>query len=151
MVTAINFLLARPAASLTQTAVQGLTSSAVTALIWPTPTLDTTGMWASGQPTRLTPQRAGYYSITVTAGFVPNATGARMAEICRNGSANIIKQVSVATSGSAFNTVIQVVAPMVYFNGTTDYVEAYVDQNSGTTPLNTVPAFTTFEARWESN
>jgi hypothetical protein len=151
MVTAINFLLARPAASLTQTAVQGLTSTVVTALTWPTPTLDPTGMWASGQPTRLTPTKAGYYCVTLTVGFALNATGARAALICRNGAANTIKQVSHASSGSAFNTVVQVVAPLVFCNGTSDYLEGYADQNSGTSPLNTVAANTTFEAQWVSN
>lgn len=151
MVTAINFLLARPAASLVQAAAQGLTSSTVTALIWPTPTVDPTGMWSSLAPTKLTPKTAGYYSVTVACGFVPNATGARVIEICRNGQANVVNQVSLPSAGAAFNTYVQVTSPYVFLNGTTDYVEAYVDQNSGVTPLNTVPANTTFSIKWESN
>jgi hypothetical protein len=151
MVTAINFLLARPAASLQQSTLQGLTSSTITALIWPTPIVDATGMWASGQPTRLTPTKAGYYTFTTACGFVPNATGARVIEICRNGQANVVNSVSLPSAGSAFNTFIQVTAPWVYCNGTTDYVEVYVDQSSGTTPLNTVPSGTTLTAKWESN
>lgn len=141
----MTFLLNPPAFSAAQTSVQSIANATIVALTWPTPTLDTYGGWASGTPTRYTPQVPGYYDIAATYAAAPNGTGNRDILVNRNGTN--IAQCSMPTPSSADDTCIQVTAPLVLFNGTTDYFEIAVVQRSGGA-LNTVITLTQVDCKW---
>lgn len=141
----VTFLLNPPAFTAAQTSVQSIANASTIQLIWPTPTLDTYGGWASGTPTRYTPQVAGYYDIAATYGCVANATNDRDILVQRNGST--IAQQSLTAATASDTTCIQVVAPLVFFNGTGDYFEIAVVQRSGGA-LNTVIALTQVSAKF---
>jgi hypothetical protein len=141
----LTYLLNPPIATLVQTSVQALTTSVTTAMTWPTPAVDTYSGWASGTPTRYTPQVQGYYLAVGNVGFAANATGARSAQVAKNG-ATVANEVSLASAGSVFNTIVGVTS-LVFCNGTTDYLELNADQNSGG-PINTVVSRTSFTIMW---
>jgi hypothetical protein len=142
----LTYLLNPPIATLAQTSVQALTSSVVTALTWPTPTVDTYSGWASGTPTRYTPQVQGYYLCVGNVGFAANATGARDAQICKNGTGTVINEVAVGNAGT-FNSIVSVTS-LVFCNGSSDYLELYADQNSGSSLNTVVGGRTSFTIMW---
>ena len=78
-----------------------------------------------------------FRSITGTVQFAYNATGNRLALIMQNGTTTL-NQTGRASSANT-NTMGLQVATMVYFNGTTDYIELVVYQASGGN-LNTLTA-----------
>jgi hypothetical protein len=141
----LTYLLNPPIATLVQTSTQSLASSAATAITWPTPSVDTYSGWASGTPTRYTPQVQGYYLAVGNIGFAnTSSTGARDAQIAKNGS-TVINEVSVANAGT-FNSVVGVVS-LVFCNGTTDYIELSSNQNSGGA-IASVVGRTSFTIMW---
>jgi hypothetical protein len=142
----LNFLANPPIFSAAQTSVQALANGAFVAVTWPTPAYDPYGGYAAGNPSRYTPTAPGWYFAIGNIGWASNATGGRVAEICKNGSANVVNQVAAGNAGAAFNTVAGVVS-LVQCNGTTDYFELYSDQNSGG-PLNSVIAVTSLTVLW---
>lgn len=141
----IDFLTNVPLMIAAQASPQTLTTATITALTWPAPSVDTYTGWAAGTPTRYTPKVSGYYHIVGSASFAVNSTGSRSVSIRKNGVATDINQVTAVPS-SAFNQSIQVVST-IFFNGSTDYFEVYVDQGSGGN-LNTVVTLTSVTARW---
>ncbi len=144
----LTYLLNPPIATLVQTSVQTLTTSTVTAITWPTPAVDTYSGWASGTPTRYTPQVQGYYLAVGNIGFAStsSAPGARDAQICKNGTGTVVNEVSLGNA-AAFNTIVGV-ASLVFCNGTTDYLELYADQNSGANMNTVVGGRTSFTIMW---
>jgi hypothetical protein len=80
---------------------------------------------------RFTPNVAGYYQVNLYIQIGPaNYSGFAAVKLYKNGVA--IKDVGVVTPNvSEYPT--PSTTGMVYMNGTTDYLEAYVIQNSGTT------------------
>lgn len=75
---------------------------------------------------RFTPTVAGYYQVSASMNCSPANNFAAVA-IYKNGS--IYKQ--GANGGPSVNS--SIVSTIVYLNGTTDYIEAYAIQGSGTT------------------
>lgn len=81
---------------------------------------------------RFTPTIAGYYIINGNVALAASAGFCTVA-IFKNGSLAFAGSQAALLSGY---TIVNV-SSMVYFNGTTDYVELYCFQNSGST-LNTI-------------
>jgi len=100
-----------------------------TAVTWNTERVDTDGIWAAGTPTRFTPQTAGYYTVEGSINFLSNAAGFRSVAVRLNGTTVVRMQQSAAINGA--DTALAVTAGMHLFNGTTDYAEIMVYQNSG--------------------
>jgi hypothetical protein len=144
----LTYLLNPPIATLVQTSTQSIPSSAFTAITWPTPSVDTYSGWASGNPTRYTPQVAGYYLAIGNVGFAStsSAPGARDVQICKNGTGTVINEVALGNA-AVFNTIVGVVS-LVFCNGTTDYLELYADQNSGAPIATVVSGRTSFTIVW---
>lgn len=140
----VQFLTNPPLLIASQTGAQTISNATITALTWPSPTVDTYTAWSAGNPTRITPKYPGYYSITGSVAFAVNGSGARSVAIRKNGVATDLFQTTAAASG--FNQVNQVTG-ILLFNGSTDYVEIYVDQVSGGN-LNTVVTLTSVTALW---
>jgi hypothetical protein len=76
---------------------------------------------------RFTPTLAGYYQINITVNSSSNATGFVWGFIYKNGSS----YTGTYTANGNFGPNVAVSA-VVYLNGSTDYVEVYGGQNSGT-------------------
>jgi hypothetical protein len=85
---------------------------------------------ASTNPTRITPNIAGYYRVTSGASWATNTTGVRQVTVLKNGTAynlgtfgNII--------GAASNSMQTSTTGIIAMNGSTDYLEQQVAQTSG--------------------
>jgi hypothetical protein len=118
-----------PAFSAYASTTQSLTNNSLTKLVLGAEEFDTANAFDSTTNYRFTPQVAGYYQINATATLQGGAgTGAYQVVLVKNGS-------SVYKRTSYFGTVDLTVAAVniFYLNGSTDYVETYVYQNSGVT------------------
>jgi hypothetical protein len=92
---------------------------------------DTANCYDATTNYRFTPNVAGYYQVNLYIQIgLANYSGFAAVKLYKNGAA--IKDAAVVTAN-----VSEYPSPsvngMVYMNGTTDYLEAYVIQNSGTT------------------
>ncbi len=92
-------------------------------------TFDTDNCFDSTTNYRFTPNKAGYYDININVQFSgTNSASLKELLIYKNGSAS--SQVfSSAGSGSPGATCSVNGADLIYFNGTTDYVEGYIYDN----------------------
>jgi hypothetical protein len=125
----------------TQTSAQTLTSGTDTAMTWSSPTTDTYSGWSSGNPSRWIPPASGFYLISVQVSFAAtSSTGNRLAEIHKNGSSTALYQASIPATTSG-NQPTAAVSGIVQLNGSTDYVETWGYQSSGS-GLATNPAQT---------
>lgn len=109
-----------PAFSAYKSSAQSLSSATNTKITFDTEEFDTNNNFASST---FTPTVAGYYQIT---GAINNSTGTQtVAMIFKNGS--------VFKTGTNNSSYTAIVTALVYFNGTTDYVDFYGYFASGTT------------------
>ena len=116
---------AAPAFSAYGSATQSILNNTATKLTLDVETFDTNSNFASN---RFTPTISGYYQINGCSGSF-GATGLVFVSIFKNnGEYKRGAQVPLNTSGS-----LSSVADVIYFNGTTDYVELFITQLSGTT------------------
>jgi hypothetical protein len=113
-----------PAFSAYQSISQSVSNSTETKITFNVEEFDTNNNFASS---RFTPTVAGYYQINACVNF---ATGSRTiyGVIYKNGS--VYKRGSQSGSAAASGQ-SSLVSSIVYFNGSTDYVEAYVFQGTG--------------------
>ena len=129
-----------PAFSVYNSTAQAITSAAVTKLTFDTKTgtnaFDTASAWSTAN-NRFTPQVAGYYQFIGSVSFNGGISAAeQFVLIRRNGSdytypMDLIGTTLYIISGST----------IMYLNGSTDYVELFTAQYSGTSK-NTVNAST---------
>jgi hypothetical protein len=125
-----------PAFSAYQSSAQTPSAGVWTKVQYQTEEFDTNNNFDSTTNYQFTPTVAGYYQITGRA---------------ENGSAFNVMTLSIYKNGSAFknssygSTMAGVqISCLVYFNGSTDYVEAYVNQSSSNALVAT-PAGTYFQ------
>jgi len=110
-------------------ATQSILNNTTTKLTLDVETFDTNSNFASN---RFTPTISGYYQINGCSGTF-GSSGLVFVSIYKNGGEyKRGSQVPLNTSGS-----LSSVADVVYFNGSTDYVELYITQLSGSTQNNT--------------
>lgn len=136
----ISFLNSPPIFLASQATSQAITSGFTgLALTLGTPTIDPYGAWSGGSPTRFTPKVAGWYWVLGGFGYPVNSSGSRVAQLQRNGSTSSMYSTGAAAlpTGS-FNLVMQT-SGFYQMNGSTDYVEMWGYQDSGST-LNTIAA-----------
>lgn len=111
---------------------QSLTTLTLTKIQFNTEEFDTNSNYDNATNYRFTPTVAGYYQINMTAGVA--TTGSSVA--------NTQLTVNIFKNGSSFkfggqtllnNTydMLSTVSTLIYFNGSTDYVEGYARQISG--------------------
>jgi len=117
-------------AFLRQTSNQSIPHGAWTAVNFDTEDVDSHGGHSTSVNTsRYTATVAGWYEVIGRGGFASNSTGHRGVRIHKNGSV-------VNGSGNYFQTTTSDVwsnigSAQVHLNGTTDYVETAVIQDSG--------------------
>jgi hypothetical protein len=106
-------------------------------------TFDTANCYDNTTNYRYTPNVAGYYQVTVSVrDNTGAATGTIRAQIFKNGSAYTISIVNNSANGCTSAT-----TNLIYMNGTTDYLEGYMFQNSGSSMLcHGLQVYTYFQA-----
>ncbi len=136
-----------PAFSAYQNATTTINTSVSTKIALQVEEFDTASAFDSTTNYRFQPQVAGYYQVTGCVNFAPNSSGFRFVSIYKNGSN--AKNGNNVPGGSVNYLTINVSA-LIYLNGSTDYVELYGTQNSGSslaTSGNTDVYFQAFLAR----
>lgn len=118
-----------PAFSATQSSGTALSNSVYTKLLFDTKEFDTNTNYSTST-SRFTPTVAGYYQVTANAAMA-SAGGTLNIRFYKNGS---VYKAGTYTGGASW---IQGTA-LVYMNGTTDYLEAYV-YLGGSISQNTAP------------
>ena len=117
-----------PAARVTRSAVQTISTNTVTALSFDVERFDTDNIHDnSTNPSRLTAKTAGKYLISGNAEFFSNGTGRRLIRILLNGS-DIIAAQEWDTNQNE-KTIMSV--STIWDMGLVDYVELQVFQNRG--------------------
>lgn len=134
---AINFVINRPVCDLRQTVAQALTNNAHTLITFDTEDVDNDNMHSpTTNPTRMTAQTAGRFTISAAVSFATNTSGRRLTSWFVNGTELSSAQLEfgIAVSGNA--TQICSRTREIFLN-VGDYLEADAFQNSGGS-LNTV-------------
>jgi len=127
-----------PAFSAYQSVSQSVTANVFTKIQFQTELFDTNNNFDNVTNYRFTPTVAGYYLITANLAYSTAAVAGMSiigVTIYKNGSA-FSKGTQVAAG--AINNAATSVTSVIYFNGSTDYVEIFSYQNVGT--LSTLPA-----------
>ena len=133
-----------PAFSAYSSAATTINNVTNTKIILQTKEFDTAGAFDATTTYRFTPQVAGYYQVNGSIGFSLNTTNFRFITIFKNGTA--IKGGQSLPGGSP-NLLVITVAALVFLNGSTDYLELFGNQNSGSTlTTSTNPLETYFQA-----
>lgn len=116
-----------PAFSAYASATQAVASATTTKIVYDTEVFDTNSNFASN---RFTPTVAGYYQVSSGLFLPGSAAGGAVLYLYKNGGEyaqfsrlNMSPSLNIMGSGSI----------LVYLNGSSDYVEMYVNQNSGST------------------
>ena len=108
---------------------QSVITNTFVKLILNTEEFDTNNNFDSTTNYRFTPTVAGYYQINGQIAFTTWVAGGELA-IFKNGS-------QFKNGNNANNTAWATVSAVIYFNGSTDYVELYIAQTSGSTQTST--------------
>jgi hypothetical protein len=116
-----------PAFSATGTG-QSFSASTWTKIQFNTEQFDTASCFDNSTNYRFTPNVAGYYHISLSAGHGASGNNV-LAAIYRNGTQY---QVASAPGTSGTYDPSACVSCVIYFNGTTDYVEGYIITNTNT-------------------
>jgi hypothetical protein len=116
-----------PAFSAYITSTQSISTGVSTKIQLNAERFDTANCFDSTTNYRFTPTVAGYYQISGNVGFpiTANNTGI-YASIYKNGSAYAV----TTSTATATTYCIAGVSALIYFNGTTDYIELYTQQQS---------------------
>jgi hypothetical protein len=133
-----------PAFSAYISTAQTVSNNTLTKMQFNAEEFDTNSNFDSTTNYRFTPTVAGYYQINANASLGGGAVGATQCAIYKNGAA------IVSGSGIVNNVTIGgmvTASTLIYLNGSTDYVEFYVWQNTGgSINLQTQTGFNTFSA-----
>lgn len=128
----LNFLTNPPMVRLRKTAAQNMISSTDTAISWDLVEVESENMWDASQPTRIKPSTPGWYLGECGGSFDDSATGYRQMDVRKNnGTDRSIRVKSDGYTQVGATTVIRGVSFIEQFNGTTDYIEVLLFQNSG--------------------
>jgi hypothetical protein len=114
-----------PAFSAYPSANQSVSNATWTKVTYDVESFDTNNNFASS---RFTPTVAGYYQINARALANGYATNQTIISIWKNGSeSKRLNQIPNSTASS----VCPMGSALIFMNGTTDYLEIYLNQNSG--------------------
>jgi hypothetical protein len=151
-----DFLLNPPMVRLRKTVSQNYTTATTVALSWDFVEVENTNMWDAANPTRIKPSVPGWY--VGTCGWSFNASSStgnlRQMDVYKNGvttTNNSIRHHGQGYANTGWTNVARGIMFMEQFNGTTDYVEMYLYQGSGSTlstQTNTQESQPDFTLRW---
>jgi len=112
------------------TSNQNFLNNTGTKIVYDQELFDTASCYDPTTNYRFTPNVAGYYHVTASINFSANTTQTRFITIYKNGSGINGQAITQATGPNYINVMTSV---LVQMNGTTDYLEAFANQNSGST------------------
>lgn len=127
----LNWVTAPPMIRLRKVGNQTITNATSTAIAWDFVETETENMWDATVPNKITPKTAGWYIGTYGGSFQVNGTGYRQIDARKNGDVNNITMRTKFDGLSAGSTVGRGISFLEQFNGTTDYLEIMLFQNSG--------------------
>ncbi len=129
----VTFLMNPPMIRLRKTVVQSIPNNVETAISFDFVEVETENMWDATVPTRIKPQTPGWYLGSCGFSFSGNATGNREMNVVKNGltTERILRINHDAYTNATLTVTSRGNIFMEYFNGTTDYMEVRVTQNSG--------------------
>ena len=109
-----------PAFSAYQSSAQSLTANTTTKIQFQTEEFDTASCFDNSTNYRFTPNVAGYYQINANINFTSSRTYTVLS-IYRNGVSN-----KISNNGNGTTALGCSISALIYFNGSTDYIELYV-------------------------
>jgi hypothetical protein len=115
-----------PAFSAYRSTSQSITTGTWSKVLFQTEEFDTAGYYDNATNYRFTPLIAGYYQISGSACFASSSNF--IVSLYKNGS-EYATAATVGISGILDST--GSISRLIYFNGSTDYVEVYCYQNTG--------------------
>lgn len=107
---------------------QTFSSSTWTKIQFNAETFDTNSDYDPTTNYRFTPDKAGYYQITLSPVITRSGSGLLYSGLWFNGAEKVVNQFQISSA----DTFTPVLFDLIYFNGTTDYVEGYVFDQAGT-------------------
>ena len=125
-----NVITDAPAFSAYQSSGQSISNATATKIIFDTEEFDTNSNYDNATNYRFTPTVAGYYQFT-TAARLPVGTGSGESWLTfyKNGSsAKRVMNYQALTNTGVF---MQQGSALIYMNGSTDYVEVYIQHSVG--------------------
>jgi hypothetical protein len=128
----INDLAYKPVCKLIQGSAQSIPNSTATAVTFGVGSedIDTHGFHdTSVNPSRVTPNVAGYYRVTATYASAANTANQLVCNIAKNGTTVQPFHRETPAATSAAKNVLN--STIVQCDGVSDYIEMYVTQNSG--------------------
>lgn len=138
----LTFLLQRPMIRLRQTTAQSIPNATNTPLTWQTEDIDPYNWHSSTtNPTRITPNIPGWIRGWFSVGF-PGTTGGnfRYGYLAKNGGSSTRSRHDSKPTAGGLAKRIAGVPFWLAMNGTTDYFEVNVFQDSGSAMLTTIGA-----------
>ena len=132
-----------PAFSAYLSSNQTISTGTDTKVQFNTEVFDTNSCYDNTTNYRFTPTVAGYYEVTVSVrDNTGAATGTIRAQIFKNGSAY-----TTSIANNTTNGMTSLATNLIYMNGSTDYLEGYIFQNSGSSMLcHGLQVYTYFQA-----
>jgi len=124
---------ANPAFSAWANSTTSFTTSVNTKIAFNSKEFDTANCYDATTNYRYTPNVAGYYQVTAGNIIAPNTSGNRWLYLYKNGT--FVKTIGFCPP-AGINYSQTYGAGLIYMNGTTDYIEIYGIQNSGSTLTN---------------
>jgi hypothetical protein len=115
------------------TTAQSITAATYTKVQFNNETFDTDNCFDSTTNYRFTPTTAGYYLLHAQCELRGTANTETAVSIYKNGS-----EVAIGAQGTVISTFTYgngIVSDLIYFNGSTDYVEVYAYIGAGTTQV----------------
>jgi hypothetical protein len=139
----MDWLYNPPIVRLKRTTDQAVATSTHTAISWNLVEYETENMWTATLPTRVTPSTPGWYVGHAGFSFATSTTGYREMNVRVNGdnNTNVIRHKSDATTGTF---TVKGLPFLASFNGTTDYIEVTIWQNTGASLSTTSIAYETY-------
>jgi hypothetical protein len=141
LTTASTFAGTGPSFSAYRSGTQSVSSSVFTKIEFNVEDWDTNSNYDNSTNYRFTPNVAGYYHVSLSVSW-SFTSGISLPAIYKNGSVWKYGALQGATGAGCLGTT----TALVYLNGTTDYIEAYVYQNNGTNNIATSSVETYFQA-----
>lgn len=123
----VNKITVAPAFSAYATATQSISTATTTKVVYDSEDFDINSNFASN---RFTPTVAGYYQINAGLFCAGAASGGNILSLYKTGSEYV--QLTRTLLSNAFN-VFSTGSCLVHCNGSTDYLEIFTTQNSGST------------------
>ena len=109
------------------TSAQTITTGTWTKVLFDVKDFDTATAYSTST-SRFTPQVSGYYQVSGCLNMSPAAAGTCLTAVYKNGS---IWKLGISMPLNATIYICVNLTSLVYLNGSTDYIEIYVQQTSG--------------------